>query len=173
MKRLAIVLLLLAACGDAAVPASIETTTSTEPPIATEPPITEPPATEPPATEPPATEPPATVVDVDEVIVEVHRGGGLCVDGPCSTTWKVFADGRVEVSDGDPFVIADADLAALRSELAVGFGELPPFTDTCPAAYDGPQFTYTVGATVVDSCVSDVSGSELVRLIDTALFADY
>lgn len=146
MHRFLIVLVLLAACGDAVAPAATESTSRPEPP--------------------------ATVVDADEVMLEVHRGGGLCIDGPCSTTWTVFADGRVEVSDGDAFVIAAPDLSALRSELAIGFGELRPFTGTCPAAYDGPQFTYAVGTTEVDSCISDVGESGLVRLINAALRLD-
>ncbi len=143
MKRFAVLVLVLAACGDAAAPA----------------------ATSP----PPTTIAPATAPAFDAVIVEVHIGGGLCVDGPCSTTYTAYGKGRVQINGADSSVIGAADLMALLGELVIGAGDLPPFNRTCPEAYDGPRYIYSFNDTEIDSCVSDVTDSELIRLIHLSL----
>ena len=147
MKRFAVLVLLLAACGDAAAPGDTA-------------PITV-----------PTTTAPATIAlpDPDEVIFEVHRGGGLCVDGPCSTTYSVYGDGRVELNGEGSMVIAEGGLAALVAELAAGSGQLRPFTGTCPEAYDGPRYTYRFQGSEIDSCVSDVTDSNLIQQIHAIL----
>jgi hypothetical protein len=107
----------------------------------------------------------------DDVLVTVHRGGGLCVDGPCSTTWTIYGSGSVEVDDDliDAPVLSASQLEELLAARATGVGGLPPFTDTCPEAYDGPRWTYTFDEQVVDSCVDDVTGSGLIALIHELL----
>lgn len=143
MKHLLVLALLLAACGDAAVPAATSL--------------------------PPTTIVPTTAPAPDEVIVEVHIGGGLCVDGPCSTTYTILGDGWVQLNGADEFVLGASGLSTLLEEIALGAGELPPFTGTCPEAYDGPRYTYRFQDTEIDSCVSDVSESDLIRLIHSHL----
>jgi hypothetical protein len=142
MKHLVVLVVLLGACGDAAAtPGDLSSIT-----VAL-----------------------ITVPAPDAVIVEVHIGGGLCVDGLCSTTYTAYGDGRVQLNGVDESVIDAPSLSALLGDLAGGAGELPPFTGTCPEAYDGPRYTYRFDGTEIDSCVSDVSDSNLIRLIHSSL----
>lgn len=97
-------------------------------------------------------------------LVSIHGEGGLCVYGGCSRDIIVLQNGTYTVKNGpndqtsgalDAAALAQlkqaidtADFNAIRSK---------PFTDTCPIAYDGQQYTYTFyktggGTEVLDSC---------------------
>ena len=75
----------------------------------------------------------------------VNRTGGMCPDGPCNSTSSIRdrewtrPDGttrKLTATEHAQFVDAATHTRLTRP--------LPPFTGTCPTAYDGPETTYTL-----------------------------
>jgi hypothetical protein len=97
-------------------------------------------------------------------LVSIHSEGGLCVYGGCSRDVVVLQNGTYTVKDGSGQATSGALDAAALTQLkqtidTADFNAIKskPFTDTCPIAYDGQEYTFTFykagGATeVLDSC---------------------
>lgn len=104
--------------------------------------------------------------------------GGRCVDGVCESTFAVASDGswslvsNAELRSG---VLPAAVLAAIVGATAsTTIPDAPPFTGTCPSAYDGSELIYawrdTLGRTqTVSACDRAVPPSDpLVLALDQA-----
>jgi len=113
-------------------------------------------------------------------IVTVDTRGGLCVDGPCSTTFFVERNGRVHQAAKPPNdlgTVPPAALAALDTAIrTTDFTALNshPFTGECPTAYDGQEIVFEFGAPGgverVATCEVEVDvGSPLFVAVSTAL----
>jgi hypothetical protein len=92
--------------------------------------------------------PSATIaLDSDALLASRSYDGGLCPDQACSSTFAVTADGSwTATSNGS--VVADGSVPTeVLSDLidatsSTGIPDAPPFTGTCPIAYDGSEVTY-------------------------------
>lgn len=97
-----------------------------------------------------------TELDVPRVALTVKTRGGLCVYGGCSESLTLYASGQYRITRSETDRTEDRvlRLGTLPSETTVrllglinttDFSALrtTPFTDICPAAYDGSETTYT------------------------------
>ncbi len=102
------------------------------------------------------------------LLVKAERRGGLCVSGSmCESsitvrtdgtyTWRGNADGRSGTLSPDRF---EALAAAVEQ---TGLASAPPFTGTCPVAYDGQEQVLTW---LVDG--EPVSSASCERVFDPA-----
>jgi hypothetical protein len=97
------------------------------------------------------------------VVFSLGSGGGLCPDGPCSSTRKFYGDGRFS-GGGYEGKIDAALVRKVATEVArADFGGIKskPFKGTCPTAYDGQEVTYTFprpggGSESLGSCQYDL-----------------
>ena len=111
-------------------------------------------------------------------LVSIHAEGGLCVYGGCSRDVTVLQNGTYTVKDGSgkttSSALDDATLGQLKQAIdEADFDAIraKPFTDTCPIAYDGQEYTFTFykasGATeVVDSCRAALDMSSVMFKVD-------
>jgi hypothetical protein len=73
--------------------------------------------------------------------------GGLCADGPCSSSFVVRGDGTWVATDTDVIVDRGSVPTAILNDLATATAttallSAPEFTGTCPTAFDGVEVTY-------------------------------
>ncbi len=89
------------------------------------------------------------VGDPDALLAGLVVQGGMCAGGPCRTAFTVLQDGgwrasRVTGERDGTGMLEGARLAELRSAVAgTALGDAPPFTGTCPTAYDGQELVVT------------------------------
>jgi hypothetical protein len=140
LASLLVVGLLAAGCGVASAPASAL----------------------PPSSQTPAATAAPPSVAADGVLLTVETVGGHCIQGSCDSTITIDSSGKAQQLKPEPkdlgtvpadvvdalvVEIDQADFDAITSQ---------PFTDTCPIAFDGQQFIYTVttdgGSQRIDSC---------------------
>lgn len=105
--------------------------------------------------------------------------GGLCVSGStCESSFTVSSDGTWELASGDEVrsgALTPQSLnAVLAATTATRIADAPPFTGTCPIAYDGQELVYTwidaSGSTqTVSACQKEVADDDpLVVALDHA-----
>ena len=113
-------------------------------------------------------------------LVTVETRGGLCVDGPCSTTVFVERDGRVHQAAKPPNDLGTVPPAALEAlDTAIRTTDFTalkshPFTGQCPTAFDGQEIVFEFGAPGgvqrIATCEVDVDfGLPLFVAVSTAL----
>ena len=111
--------------------------------------------------------PPTPVLAGDGLLVTYFAHGGHCRTGTCEFTAEMFADGRVNRSDGmeqvvDPMSlglltrgIEEADWDAIRAV---------PFTGECPVNFDGQESVYTFHVEpepiLIESCTTEVDTTQ-------------
>lgn len=87
--------------------------------------------------------------DPDALLAGLVAQGGMCAGGPCRTELTVLRDGRWRATRAaeEPErtgTLEGARLAELREAVAgTTLGGAPPFTGTCPTAYDGQEIVVT------------------------------
>lgn len=111
-------------------------------------------------------------------LVSVHSEGGLCVYGGCSRDVMVLQNGTYTVKDGSGKTTSGALDAAALTQLkqAVNGADFnairsKPFTGTCPIAYDGQEYTFTLykaggGTEVLDSCKVELDMNSAMFKVD-------
>lgn len=82
------------------------------------------------------------------LVVKAESRGGLCVTGSmCESSTIVMSDGAwTRVTNGDvrTGTVRAERVAALTDAVeATGLASAPPFTGTCPIAYDGQEIVLT------------------------------
>src|SRR5207344_1303861 len=102
-----------------------------------------------------------------QLLVSVSATGGLCKPSVCRwgariSTTTISADGRrsrrLTVSERRALVSAIAQLKP---------ASLPPFTGTCPIAYDGQELHYRFrDKRELRSCTNDLRRVRAVQLVD-------
>lgn len=108
--------------------------------------------------------PSATIsIDSEAVLAGRNYAGGLCPDGPCSSTFTVLVDGSWEGTSSAGAVARGSVPTTVLSTLAsataaTGLLSAPDFTGTCPTAFDGTEVTYTW--TSPDGSVHEVSACD-------------
>jgi len=106
---------------------------------------------------------PVQAANSKDPLVTIHAEGGLCVYGACGQDTVILQDGSFTVKNGSgeerTGQLDGATLASLKQAIdGADFEAIKskPFTDICPIAYDGQQYTFTFyrgGTTeVLDSC---------------------
>ncbi len=105
-----------------------------------------------------------------QLVVSVSASGGLCPTEVCRwgariTTTTISAEGhrsrRLTLSERRALSRAIAQLES---------ASLPPFTGTCPTAYDGQELTYRFrGKRALRSCIHDLRHVRAVQLVDQLL----
>ncbi len=95
---------------------------------------------------PPTTSAPTSAPDdPGALLAELVVQGGMCVAGSCGFEFTVLQDGRWHASGAaeapdDAGTLEDGQLEELRTAVAeTTLGAAPPFTGTCPTAYDGTE----------------------------------
>ena len=101
------------------------------------------------------------------VLVTVSARGGLCPPSMCHwgatiTTTTISATGhkprRLTVPERRALLLAITELHP---------ASLPPFTGTCPVAYDGQELSYVFrGKRVLRSCTYDLRKVRAVQMVD-------
>jgi hypothetical protein len=98
-------------------------------------------------------------------LISIHAEGGMCVYGSgCSRDTEILQNGSFTIKDGSGATINgqldDATLTQLKDAIkAADFAEIKskPFTDTCPIAFDGQKYIFTIHRDgqpeELDSCV--------------------
>jgi hypothetical protein len=108
-------------------------------------------------------------------LAERHTWGGLCPEGPCTTTLEVSGDGRWTWDDGvgrEGGRLGDAQLSRLRRAVAAtGLGAPTGAAPGCAADSDGTSVRYGWAATdgwgTASSCEVLVDPADpLVRALD-------
>ena len=105
-----------------------------------------------------------------DLLVSVSATGGLCPARVCSwsariTTTMISAEGR---QSRRLTLLERRALAAAIAQLRPS--ALPPFTGTCPIAYDGQELTYRFrGKRALRSCTYDLRGVRAVQLVNRLL----
>ena len=105
-----------------------------------------------------------------QLLVSVSASGGRCPTGVCRwgarvTTTTISAEGhrsrRLTLSERRALSRAIAQLEP---------ASLPPFTGTCPTAYDGQELTYRFRRkSALRSCTYDLRHVRAVQLVDRLL----
>jgi hypothetical protein len=102
-----------------------------------------------------------------QLLVSVSATGGLCPSGMCHwgariTTTTISADGRRSRR------LTLVERRALTQAIAqLQPASLPPFTGTCPIAYDGQERHYRFrGKRELRSCTFDLRRVRAVQLVD-------
>lgn len=124
-----------------------------------------------------------------EVLVSVASIGGMCSYGQCHSTLMIYADGTGRLQEGPQetpvrdksFALEPQDFAELRRAIqGTDFDRLraTQFTGTCPTAYDGSQFIYTIstrgGEVRLDSCAQVIEPeAALFKLLQALRVAAY
>lgn len=122
---------------------------------------------------------PATELE-EGVLVVIDIVGGLCQYGGCWQHIEIHRQGDWLHREGDGSetmgTVDEAIAQALASAIAgADFAKLREntYSDTCPSAYDGPQFIYSfagaAGIEAIDSCETDLEGVALFLEIDVIL----
>jgi hypothetical protein len=100
------------------------------------------------------------------LLAGVHQTGGLCSTGPCSTNLTVYQDGRWELDDAASErrsgILTNDQVREIHTLITES--ELPRAkrTNPCPANYDGPRVTYTIGSEPeisIDDCITEIPAS--------------
>ncbi len=87
--------------------------------------------------------------------------GGMCAGGACDVTFSVSSDGTWTLTSSDATsagtLSPSATAALVDATTATEIADAPPFTGTCPTAYDGNELVYAwrdaAGATqTVSAC---------------------
>ena len=126
---------------------------------------------------------PATELE-EGVLVVIEIVGGLCQYGGCWQHIEIRRQGEWLHRRGDGLettgTVDEAIAQALASTIAgTDFAKLREnvFSDTCPSAYDGPQFIYAfagaAGVEVIDSCETDLENVQSFLEIDGILASIY
>lgn len=118
-------------------------------------------------------------------ILVIQINGGLCIYGECFSQITIKKDGTFATEDGDgkkktgalgvnvvnklKNLIDSSDYNTLRRT---------PFTDICPTAYDGSEFTYKFqtshGEEIIGSCITKIDlSSSLLKEIQNVLTLIY
>jgi hypothetical protein len=105
-----------------------------------------------------------------QLLVTVSASGGLCPTSVCRwggriTTTTISADGR----RARKLTIPERR-ALLGAISRLDPAKLPPFTSTCPIAYDGQELSYRFrGKPPLRSCTYDLRRVRAVQLVDRLL----
>jgi hypothetical protein len=126
----------------------------------------------------PVVAPPTPVLAGDGLLVTYRAHGGHCRQGECEFEAAIYADGRVERSDGMQQVVDPMSLGLLTAGIADADWEAilaVPFSGECPVNFDGQESVYTFHVApepvVVASCTTEVDTTrEPFRTIDGILF---
>ena len=109
----------------------------------------------------------ASAASKPQVLVSVSATGGMCKPSICHwgariTTTTISADDRRSRR------LTVAERRALTAAIAqLKPASLPPFTGTCPIAYDGQERHYRfTGKRPLHSCTNDLRRVKAVQLVD-------
>ena len=92
------------------------------------------------------------IPDGDGPLVSITTRGGDCPEGACGSTTVIERDGRVHITEPDPFLIGTVPpdiLAALDGAIkTTDFAAIRavPFQGECPVNFDGQEQIYEFGA---------------------------
>ena len=106
---------------------------------------------------------PASPSPAPAPLLKIIMTGGLCPYGGCSVELDIDSDGAFTVREGGALMQQGVTDKARISHLIeyvnkANFNTIKaqPFTDICPAAYDGSEMTYTFhtshGVETISSC---------------------
>ena len=100
------------------------------------------------------------------LLATVVNSGGLCADGSCHWQTAIYNDGVIIV-EGKSQQLTNSELAIVISAIkSADFDEIrsTPFTGTCPAAYDGPSYSFDFstdhGFEHMNSCETELDMQE-------------
>jgi hypothetical protein len=107
---------------------------------------------------------------VPQVIVTVSARGGLCPPSMCHWGGRITTT-TISATDRRSRRLTLAERHALTHAIAqLRPASLPPFSRTCPIAYDGQERIYRfTGKPVLRSCTYDLRNVPAVRLVDRLL----
>lgn len=78
-------------------------------------------------------------------LLQISYSGGLCPNGPCSSTTTILKDGSFLVDNKLKTKISEQEINELQSLITnTNFESIKAvkFTGVCPTAFDGPEITY-------------------------------
>ena len=108
------------------------------------------------------------------LLLTIVNSGGLCQYGLCRSERNITMEGSFTVQGELTGSLTSEELSSLKQLISqTDFDKVRsvPFTDICPAAYDGLQAKYTFytsrGTEMVDSCETNIDeSSDLFEMID-------
>jgi hypothetical protein len=111
--------------------------------------------------------PPTPVLPSEGLLVTYLAHGGHCRTGTCEFTAEIFADGRVNRSDGMEQVVDPMSLGLLARGIEEADWDAMlavPFRGECPVNFDGQESVYTFHVApepiVVASCTTEVDTNQ-------------